>query len=230
MICIQCGARGGPWSLCGTCYHHNVLEIENMCKEPKAGRKEAKTEECVLAVKCSKVTEGSTWYIEDREIVVEHVLLQYYNNGNGETPYLSFQWKDTKKWAIITHTAFKSSAKLETKPVERHVTPRELMLGGVCSEGAYKLGVMLAGMAPGSEQIMTSASAVARITQRLVFSGKWKTPMSVQHLWDKHLKMYGGDEPSNTELLYVAKVLNLVPKESAGPDRYTLLRLLGIKP
>lgn len=166
------------------------------------------------------VDSGTVWYMDGRKIIIDQPVLHYHNtNGDVNTKYLSFQFQDDKSWNICTHKMFAGSAKTEEPLVERFITPDQIMRKSPCMEGASTLYKYL-GIPYSEDPYLNGANLAA--------SGKRSLAMNMQSLADGHLAMGRGRMPDNW-LLFLANALNLVPNMRKGPDRATILRLLGIK-
>ncbi len=165
---------------------------------------------------------GEKWFIRGREFTVGTTHQKYFEtNGNSETLYLSMRGDDGTCY-VITHKAFLDKAKREEPIVERYITPAQILDSNPCNAGVLKLGFTLGVAKYGAG---THCWQVVRAIEN---NGHMNRKYKVSELYD-WFKMSTGAEPENSYLLFLAKALNLVPRDSNGPDRGTLKRLLGIK-
>lgn len=156
------------------------------------------------------------WYINGRKIVIDQPLLRYFNKEQDvATKYLSFQFEDGEH-CIITHSLFKSSATREEPRVERFVTPRQILNAKPCEDGVIALGKILE---------LKSVDKAWEALDLLYKGQKMNCSYKVSELYNWWGEI--GSVPTSW-LLFMAQLLNLVPKDSRGPDRETLKRLLGI--
>lgn len=167
---------------------------------------------------------GEKWFIRGEEFTVGTTHQKYFEtNGDPDTLYLSMR-NSTGKGFVITHKAFLDKAKREEPIIERYITPNKFLSSKPCDQGIWAFGVATGyfsakGMPENPMFELTKAVAIGK-----VLNNSWK----ISDLY--HNFMVKTHEPISTDwLLWMAKLLDLVPKTSSGPDRGTLLRLLGIR-
>lgn len=166
------------------------------------------------------VDTGTVWYMDGRKIVIDQPVLHYHNtNGDVYTKYLSFQFQDDKSWNICTHRMF-SSAKLEDPIKDVFITPRQILDAKPCENGIKALGVTIG--------VITINDMAWEASMKISVNGHMDRAYKVSVLYDWYERTCKSVPPVSY-LLFLAKLLKLVPDRSMGVDEATLKRLLGIR-
>lgn len=159
---------------------------------------------------------GEKWFIGNKEFTIGTLGQKYYDtNGDPDKLYMSMRGPEGECY-IITMDAFVKKARREAPRIELFITPDQIMRAKPCEAGARFLYKHL-GIKFENDPYLDGATLAA--------SGKRSLVLSVQELY---MAYYLGNAP-DTWLVFLAKVLKLIPEQSCGPDRTTLKRLLGIK-
>lgn len=170
-----------------------------------------------------EVEPKTRWWIQGKEYEVRGLGRKYlFSNGNPDTLYLAINDVKSGDGYIMTHSRFAQEAEPHAPRIERFVTPGQLLAAGPCEDGVLALGRFLF-----DKNYSGCESPVYEVTRTVIAQGKLSQAYRLQSMYD----FMGQKRIPDSWLLFVAKVLNLVPKHAIqGPDRATLLRLLGIKP
>jgi len=179
-----------------------------------------------LVVEGKQVNPGQRWYLRGEWYAVCYLDQAYlFTNGDPEARYLSLARDRDWSRFIITHKAFIREAKSKPDPVVHYITIGQIMEAGPCSSGLWDL-VEMFGTDTSPE--LSDIALAYRITTHLTHNGDISRKFTVQELYDRFVARHKY-RPVAARLLFIAKVLKLVPATSEGPGRATLLRLLGIE-
>lgn len=171
---------------------------------------------------------GSKWVILG-EVYAVRATGQEYLAGNGFDPnarYISLyrlkpdgNYSDSRAPShVITHKRFAELAKPFEALTERFVSASTLLNSEPCDIGVEFILQALGG-GPTKTLFGNLRMLVTRTGLSNSYPCKW---------WYDKYKAIRGHFPPTGWLLFAARALDLVPKSSNGPDRATLLRLLGI--
>ena len=178
-----------------------------------------------LVVEGKQVRVGQKWYLQNVGYDIRYLGQAYlFTNGDPDARYVSLIRDGDFVGFIITYKAFIREAKSKPDRVVHFISIGRIMEAGPCSSGLWDLVAMFgADASPGSDVALSY-----RITTRLTHNGDISRKFTVQELYDRFVatRKY---QPSAAMLLFIAKILKLVPDGSNGPGRATLLRLLGIE-
>lgn len=169
---------------------------------------------------------GEVWYLKGKPYVVIATNFKYMDtNGDPDTLYVALRAEDhadgnpdSERW-IITRKAFTEKASKEP-PVfkEVYVTPDQILRSDPCKDGIGALGFALG----------FPNFSIYELVRALTKGGFLDKPYNVSELYSVY-KFWAKREPNTEWLLYLAKLLNVLPSQSNMNDRATLKRLLGIK-
>lgn len=163
---------------------------------------------------------GEKWYIDGKEFTIGTSGHKYFeSNGDPDKLYATMRDENGVLY-IITEDAFLKKAVREPKLVDKHISPDKLMRADPCIGGVRALCQVLG--------IKDYGDTFYSMVKALTKSGELNVQRSVNEFYGAYWRKFG-EAPGDSYLLFVAKALNLVPKDSKGPDRATLCRMLGIK-
>lgn len=166
---------------------------------------------------------GDNLFIKGTEYVVLNTDMRYMDtNGDPNKLYCSLHGKeDSSRW-IVTHDKL---LELVAKPMRIYsLTPDQILEVGPCDDGLRFLVDFLRGI--GSSRGLSRY----QMLREIVRSNKLNNTFSLQALYSGYLDIYSGVAPPTSWLMWVAKMLKVIPQQSNETKNYdTLKRLLGIK-
>lgn len=169
---------------------------------------------------------GDPVVIGGDEYKITAMGMKYLNsNGDPDRLYASLYRGKDHTLFIMTHGAIMRDGR---KPmVDRIVTPAQIINAGACIEGLGALAVLACGGNREAFKGLTKEQAVYKLTVQLVACNMASLGYKVSDLYAGYTTNYG-QEPDTSWLLFLAKMLHLVPEQSSGPGRAALKNLLGI--
>lgn len=188
---------------------------------------------------------ASHFQIAGKRILVKGTGVKYYEtNGDPDTNYIAFRfldkredgrWRQLEPTMIVTEAAFTRKAGLWEEPVvERFVTIGQLMEknGAPCLAGCQAIYNWL--MHSVQPSMKDRDRAIIRVTQEAMKQDMWNRAISIQKLYDWHVKNMG---PVPFDYLnYIAQTIGVQVVAGHADHRpssksYELVcRALGIKP
>jgi hypothetical protein len=165
---------------------------------------------------------GSKWVCKGDVLTVKQTGLRYFNNPDSNpTMYAIVEDADGQQ-LLMTHAAIRRDCKPWAEKPTLFVTLGGILNADPCREGLLQLCRMY-----GCGQLVDTNSSTFQLMQLFVGHPSINKAVSVQEFYNLYHANNG--YVSGAHLRFVCKMLNLVPRASNGPDRATMLRLLGIK-